>query len=347
MRSLITLGAACAATLIVVATAAAARAGRRVGPEPVQRVHGGQRGRAAAVQHALHERRAGDALGDQPDEREQHRRGVPAGPLEQRRRPRARRPAGRRTAAPTWHPVAIPGITKCSGGIYDRASDPWVSFAPNGDLYSLSLSFDVFDNHNAIIVNKSTNGGESWGPPLEVTADDTDGLDKQSITADPYNSNLRLRGLGPLPVAARDQRERPGQDQCALVRPAGVVLPHDERRRQLGAAARPLQPGHARVDDRKHRRRPAERDPRPPRRPDHHRRPQVAASRQHRSRSSARRITASRGRRNRRSSAQIDPTFQGAGRPGQRPRGSAAASCRTSPSTRTTATSTRPGTTTA
>ncbi|MBW8837026.1 MAG: exo-alpha-sialidase, partial [Burkholderia sp.] len=64
-----------------------------------------------------------------------------------------------------------------------------VSFAPNGDLYSLSLSFDVFDTNNAIIVNKSTNGGQSWGAPLDVTADDTNGLDKQSITADPYDAN--------------------------------------------------------------------------------------------------------------------------------------------------------------
>src|ERR671925_2277215 len=41
----------------------------------------------------------------------------------------------------TWHPVVIPGVSKCSGGIFDRASDPWDSFAPNGDLYAISLSF--------------------------------------------------------------------------------------------------------------------------------------------------------------------------------------------------------------
>src|SRR5436190_23739397 len=115
----------------------------------------------------------------------------------------------------TWHPVVIPGITRCSNGAYDRASDPWVSFAPNGDLYSLSLSFDAFDTQNAILVSKSTNGdlyslslsfdafdtqnailvskstngGESWGAPIPVAADDTNGLDKQSITADPFDSN--------------------------------------------------------------------------------------------------------------------------------------------------------------
>jgi hypothetical protein len=109
----------------------------------------------------------------------------------------------------TWHPVVLPGDTRCSGGRYDRASDPWVSFAPNGDLYSISLSFDVFDTHNAIIVNKSTNGGTSWGPALEITADDTNGLDKEAITADPYNANLVYavwdRFLSPPGINASDQ----------------------------------------------------------------------------------------------------------------------------------------------
>src|ERR671930_1217629 len=38
----------------------------------------------------------------------------------------------------TWHPVVIPDVTACSGNVdYARASDPWVSFAPNGDLYAI------------------------------------------------------------------------------------------------------------------------------------------------------------------------------------------------------------------
>jgi hypothetical protein len=91
----------------------------------------------------------------------------------------------------TWHPVVIPGISACSGNLdYDRASDPWDSFAPNGDLYAISLSFNAFSLHNAIFVSKSTNGGESWGAPIAVAADDTNGLDKQSITADPFDSNF-------------------------------------------------------------------------------------------------------------------------------------------------------------
>ena len=44
--------------------------------------------------------------------------------------------------------VPIPKVTVCSGGTaanggnYQRATDPWVSFGPNGNLYQLSLSFN-------------------------------------------------------------------------------------------------------------------------------------------------------------------------------------------------------------
>jgi hypothetical protein len=89
----------------------------------------------------------------------------------------------------SWSRVTVPKLTKCSGGIFDRASDPWVSFAPNGDLYAISLSFDVFDPHNAILVSKSTDYGASWNDPVAVADDMTAGLDKESITADPSNSS--------------------------------------------------------------------------------------------------------------------------------------------------------------
>lgn len=90
----------------------------------------------------------------------------------------------------TWKRVTVPGISSCSGGAFLRASDPWVSFAPNGDLYAISLSFlgATNLNHNAILVSKSTDLGESWGAPIAVAEDDTNGLDKESITADPTNS---------------------------------------------------------------------------------------------------------------------------------------------------------------
>jgi hypothetical protein len=88
----------------------------------------------------------------------------------------------------SWNKVVVPGITKCSGGIFDRASDPWVSFGPTGKLYGIWLVFDVFDGHNGVLVSTSTNGGDSWGDPVPLLVDNTGGDDKESITADPYNA---------------------------------------------------------------------------------------------------------------------------------------------------------------
>jgi len=42
----------------------------------------------------------------------------------------------------SWQEVVIPGITLCSDGIYDRSTDPWVSFGPDGTLHQLALSFN-------------------------------------------------------------------------------------------------------------------------------------------------------------------------------------------------------------
>jgi len=89
-----------------------------------------------------------------------------------------------------WRQVVVPGLSQCSGGTYERASDPGVSFAPNGDLYAISLSFNANDFGNAIVVSKSTDGGDHWGAPITLKSD-TDELlqnDKELITADPTSS---------------------------------------------------------------------------------------------------------------------------------------------------------------
>jgi hypothetical protein len=110
----------------------------------------------------------------------------------------------------TWHQTVVPGITKCSNGKCDRASDPWVSFAPDGTLYGIWLTFDVFNSDNGILVSKSTNGGQSWSNPITVNEDLTGGDDKQPITADPNHSNLvyatRDRFLSPPSRHASDTR---------------------------------------------------------------------------------------------------------------------------------------------
>jgi hypothetical protein len=89
-----------------------------------------------------------------------------------------------------WRQVAVPGLSQCSGGRFERASDPGLSFAPNGDLYEISLSFNVNDFDNAILASKSTDGGLHWTRPATLKSDTEEALqnDKELITADPTDS---------------------------------------------------------------------------------------------------------------------------------------------------------------
>jgi hypothetical protein len=87
----------------------------------------------------------------------------------------------------SWTQVPMPGITKCTGGPWDRASDPWVSFGPDGRLYAVSLTFNAFDFDQGVVANTSTDGGLTWSAPSVLIHDTAATVidDKQSITADP------------------------------------------------------------------------------------------------------------------------------------------------------------------
>jgi hypothetical protein len=93
----------------------------------------------------------------------------------------------------TWRVAPLPSVTQVSGGPLQSTSDPWLAFAPNGDLYATCGAFNnpqqfpsepVEDN---VLVLKSTDGGLTWGAPT-VLHDNTDARafnDSESITTDP------------------------------------------------------------------------------------------------------------------------------------------------------------------
>jgi BNR repeat protein len=86
-------------------------------------------------------------------------------------------------------------FTRCTGGNtrnggdYERASDPWVSFGPDGSVYQISLSFNDSNGNQAILASRSRDGGASWSEPAVLTRDTTLAvvLDKESITADSHD----------------------------------------------------------------------------------------------------------------------------------------------------------------
>src|SRR5262249_17316020 len=86
-----------------------------------------------------------------------------------------------------WQQVIIP-VTQSTGGgdLFQSAVDPWLSFAPNGDLYHNSLTGSVGAPHGF----PPRSAGEG-GPPgtsrsvLDYATDTRFQLDKPSVTADP------------------------------------------------------------------------------------------------------------------------------------------------------------------
>ena len=112
----------------------------------------------------------------------------------------------------TWMQVVLPKVTVCSGSgtpqtprNYERTTDPWISFGPDGTLHQISLSFNDIappftphedeqpggDFDHALLASKSEDGGLTWSDP-EVVIRDLDANffnDKQTITADPTDAD--------------------------------------------------------------------------------------------------------------------------------------------------------------
>ena len=90
-----------------------------------------------------------------------------------------------------WVQVAIPGTSACVGGTHLRASDPWVTFSPDGTAYYFTLASSA-GNDSELLVNRSVDGGLHWSEPISLINEDSvfNFNDKNSITADPFDSRF-------------------------------------------------------------------------------------------------------------------------------------------------------------
>jgi hypothetical protein len=77
----------------------------------------------------------------------------------------------------SWQQVPIP-LTVCSGGSFLGTWDPWLSFAPNGDLYAVAAAAHSHSDVGVVVL-KSVDGGLHWSAPLVVPG---------SIGLDPHPS---------------------------------------------------------------------------------------------------------------------------------------------------------------
>jgi hypothetical protein len=98
----------------------------------------------------------------------------------------------------TWTNTFIPGVSEAAGGTYQGVGDPAFAWDPRSGLstvYYANIAFNRVANpatgHSAfassVVVNKSTNGGDTWGPPSFVVQDDDPSVfhDKEWIGVGP------------------------------------------------------------------------------------------------------------------------------------------------------------------
>ncbi|TXH68378.1 MAG: exo-alpha-sialidase [Lysobacteraceae bacterium] len=98
-----------------------------------------------------------------------------------------------------WTQQALP-FSRCgggnvfNGGNFERASDPWVTYSPNGVVHAMSLStsggsFQV-GSSNAMLVSRSFDHGRSWTSPIALILDSQSAFnDKNALTADPKDAH--------------------------------------------------------------------------------------------------------------------------------------------------------------
>lgn len=96
----------------------------------------------------------------------------------------------------TWTRVPIAGVDDCTGGVLSGNYDPWLSFGPDGALYTSNMSGGpppAGSNpqdptgtvpQDSVLVNHSNDGGASWLAPAQ--AEPANGYnDKPAVLADP------------------------------------------------------------------------------------------------------------------------------------------------------------------
>jgi len=87
----------------------------------------------------------------------------------------------------SWSEGLMPGLATATGGSFARASDPWVAFGPGGRAYFASILFNETDPANGVHLSSSSDGGQTWGPPVLVhkpSGNDFD--DKEAVVVDNY-----------------------------------------------------------------------------------------------------------------------------------------------------------------
>lgn len=97
----------------------------------------------------------------------------------------------------TWSPRAlIPGITTLRGGTYARAADAVAAGNSGGDLYVTTLGGSATPASLAMLISKSTDGGQSFATPRKIFfTDSTYDPDKEWIAINPHRNSATFNRI--------------------------------------------------------------------------------------------------------------------------------------------------------
>jgi hypothetical protein len=88
----------------------------------------------------------------------------------------------------TWADGNLPLLTTVVGGPFQLASDAVSAFGPDGSDYAETIAFGETNPRSAVTVQRSTDGGISFGPPSLVVDDNNVNIfnDKEWLTVDTF-----------------------------------------------------------------------------------------------------------------------------------------------------------------
>jgi hypothetical protein len=140
--------------------------------------------------------------------------------------------------------VTIPsGVTRCTGGSFIRASDPWITIGNNGTAFFMSLVLDPAASttpfgarSGGMLVSRSRDHGRTWEPPTALIIDNTPLAlnDKNSITADPTKNGTAYAVWDRLSIFPQGNEALPDAGDAGG---DGVLLARDRVARLRAAAA--------------------------------------------------------------------------------------------------------------